>query len=297
PLGTPTSMAAIKYLNGKKVPQLFIAAGGTIFGDYKTYPWSMGWQPNYQGEARIYGKYIADNYPDKKIAVLQQNDDFGKDNIKGLKEGLGPKAGNIAAIATYETTAPTVDSELLKLKASGAEVFVNVTTPKFAAQAIKKIAEIGWKPVHVLQSVSLSVGQVLKPAGLENAKDIVTANYGKDPDDPAWKDDQGMKDFLAFLAKYMPGEDKSNSNVVFGYSSAQTVVQVLKQCGDELTRANVMKQAENLKELKLDMLLPGVTITTSPTDHFPIEQMQMQKFDGTNWVRFGPVIEGLVKID
>ena len=297
PLGTPTSLATAKYFNSKKVPQLFIAAGTTIFGDYKTYPWSMGWQPNYQGETRIYGKYLADNFPDKKIAVLFANDDFGRDNMKGFKEGLGAKAGSNISQATYETTAPTIDSELLKLKASGAEVFVNFTTPKFAAMAIKKVAELGWKPVHILHSVSLSVGQVLKPAGFENAKDIITANYGKDPDDPAWKDDAGMKNFRAFLAKHMPDENPSNSNLVYGYSTAQTMVQVLKQCGNDLTRANVMKQAESLNALQLEMMLPGITITTSPTDHFPIEQMQLQKFDGTTWVRFGPVIEGLVKID
>ena len=297
PLGTPTSVATIKYLNGKKIPQLFIAAGGTMFGDHKTYPWSMGFQPNYQGETRIYGKYLADNYPNGKIAVLYANDDFGRDNMKGLKDGLGAKSGNIVAQASYETSAPTIDSELLKLKASGADVFVNFTTPKFAAMAIKKVAEMGWRPVQILHSVSLSVGAVLRPAGIDNAKGIVSANYAKDPDDPAWKNDAGMKTFLAFLEQYMPGEDKSNSNVVYGYNSAQLMVQVLRQCGDDLTRASVMKQAESLKNLTLDMLLPGVTLTTSPTDHFPIEQMQLQKFDGTTWVRFGPVIEGLVKID
>jgi ABC-type branched-subunit amino acid transport system substrate-binding protein len=287
----------IKYLNAKKVPQLFIAAGGTIFGDHKAYPWSMGFQPHYQGETRIYGKYLHDNYPNGKIAVIYANDDFGRDNMKGFKEGLADKAGNIVAQASYETSAPTIDSELLKLKASGADVFVNFTTPKFAAQAIKKVAEMGWKPVHILHSVSLSVGAVLKPAGLENAKDIVTANYTKDPDDPAWKDDAGMKKFLDFLSKQMPGEDKSNSNLVYGYTSAQAIVKVLEQCKDDLTRANVMKQAENLKNVELDLLLPGITLTTSATDHFPIEQMQLQKFDGQNWVRFGPVIEGLVKIE
>ena len=297
PLGTPTSVATIKYMNMKKVPQLFIAAGGTMFGDYKSYPWSMGFQPNYQGETRIYGKYLADKYPNGKIAVLYANDDFGRDNMKGFKDGLGAKAGNIVAQTTYETSAPTIDSELLKLKSSGADVFVNFTTPKFAAMAIKKVAEMGWKPVQILHSVSLSVSSVLKPAGLDNAKDIVTANYTKDPDDPAWKDDAGMKNFLGFLSKYMPSEEKSNSNVVYGFNSAQAMIQVLKQCGDDLTRANVMRQAESLKALSLDMLLPGITISTSPTDHFPIKQMQLQKFDGTTWVRFGPVIEGLVKIE
>ncbi|HEX8078281.1 MAG TPA: ABC transporter substrate-binding protein, partial [Chthoniobacterales bacterium] len=271
PLGTPTSVATIKYLNGKKIPQLFIAAGGTLFGDHKTYPWSMGFQPNYQGETRIYGKYLHDNYPNGKIAVISANDDFGRDNMKGFREGLADKVGNIVSTATYETSAPTIDSELLKLKSSGADVFVNFTTPKFAAQAIKKLAEIGWKPVHVLHSVSLSVSSVLKPAGIENAKDIVTANYGKDPDDTAWKDDAGMKKYNEFLAKYMPGEDRSNSNIAYGYNAAQAMVKVLELCKDDLTRANVMKQAESLKNVELDMLLPGITLTTSPTDHFPIE--------------------------
>lgn len=297
PLGTPTSVATIKYFQSKKVPQLFISSGGTMFGNYKAYPWSMGWQPNYQGESRIYGKYLAETYPNKKIAVIYANDDFGRDNMKGFKEGLGDKVANMIAEATYETAAPTIDSELLKLKVSGAEVFVNFASPKFAAMAIKKVAEMGWNPVQVLHSVSLSVGQVLKPAGLENAKGIVTANFAKDPDDLAWKDDDGMKKFLAFLAKYMPNENKGNSNLVLGYSTAQTMIQVLKQCGDDLTRANVLRQAESLKGFSPDLLLPGITINTSPSDHFPIKQMQLQKFDGASWVRFGPVLEGLVKID
>ena len=297
PLGTPTSIATIKYMNAKKVPQLFIAAGGTMFGDHKQYPWSMGFQPNYQGETRIYGKYLADNYPNAKIGVLYANDDFGRDNMKGFKDGLGDKSKNIVAETPYETTDPTVDSQLLRLKSAGADVFVNFTTPKFAAMAIKKVAEMGWKPVQIVHSVSLSVSAVLKPAGLENAKDIVTANYGKDPDDAAWKDDAGMKNFLTFLSKYMPDENKGNSNLVYGYNSAQTMVQVLKQCGDDLTRANVMKQAESLKSLNLDLLLPGITVSTSPTDHFPIEQMQLQKFDGTGWVRFGPILEGKTLIN
>lgn len=296
-LGTPSNLAIIKYLNAKKMPHLFIASGGTMFGDHKAYPWSMGWQPNYQGEARIYGKYIVDNYPNAKIGVLYANDDFGRDNMKGLKEGLGDKAKNIISQVSYDISAPTVDSELLKIKSSGADLFVNFTTPKFAAMAIKKNAEMGWKPVHILHSVSLSVGSVLKPAGLENAKDIVTAYYVKEADDPAWKDDESMKKFDAFLTKYLPDENRSNSLLVYGYNAAQAIVQVLKQCGDDLTRANVMKQAENLKDFRPDLVLPGITINTSATDHFPIEQMQMEKFDGTSWVRFGPVIEGLVKVD
>jgi branched-chain amino acid transport system substrate-binding protein len=297
PLGTPTNLAIIKYMNAKKVPQLFIAAGGTMFGDHTQYPWSMGFQPNYQGEAGIYAKYIVANYPTAKIGILSANDDFGRDNLKGLKAGLGDLVKNIVAEATYESSDPTVDSQILKLKSSGADLFLNFSTPKFAAMAIRKNAEVGWKPVHILHSVSLSVSSVLKPAGLENAKDIITANYTKDPDDPAWKDDAGMKNFTTFLAKYMPDENKSNSNLVYGHNSAQLMVQVLKQCGDDLTRANVMKQAESLNKVALDLLLPGITISTSPTDHFPIEQMQLQKFDGTSWVRFGPILESKTLIN
>ena len=289
-LGTPTTMSVIKYVNAKKIPQLFIAAGGTIFGDHKTYPWSMGFQPSYQSETRIYGKYLRDNYPTGTIAVLSSNDDFGRDNMKGLKDGLGDAVGNIVAEVTYETSAPTIDSELVKLKFSGANIFVNFASAKFAAQA--KAAEIGWKPVHILHGNSQSISAVLKPAGLENAKDIITASYSKDPADAAWKDDPGLKRFSDFMTKYMPGEDKSNFYVVYGYNAAQALVEVLEQCKDDLTRANIMRQAEALNQVHLDMLLPDVALSTSPSDHYPIEQMQLQKFDGQNWVRFGPAIEG-----
>jgi len=291
-LGTPTTMSVIKYVNARKVPQLFIAAGATIFGDHKAYPWSMGFQPSYQSETRIYGKYLRDNYPDEKIAVLSSNDDFGRDNIKGLKDGLGDAAGNIVAEVTYETSAPTIDSELVKLKFSGASIFVNFASAKFAAQAIKKAAEIGWKPVHILHGNSQSISAVLKPAGLENARDIITASYSKDPADAAWKDDPGLKRFSDFMAEHMPGEDRDNSYVVYGYNAAQALVQVLRQCGDDLTRANVMRQAEALNGARLDMLLPDIALTTSPSDHYPIERMQLQKFDGRNWVRFGAGVEG-----
>ena len=232
------------------------------------------------------------NYPDGKIAVLSSNDDFGRDNIKGLKDGLGDAARNIVAEVTYETSAPTIDSELVRLKFSGANIFVNFASAKFAAQAIKKAAEIGWKPVHILHGNSQSISAVLKPAGLDNAKDIITASYSKDPADTAWKDDPGLKRFSAFIDKYMPGEDKNNFYVVYGYNAAQTLVEVLKRCKDDLARANVMRQAEALDRVSLDMLLPGVTLSTSPTDHYPIEQMQLQKFDGQNWVRFGSALEG-----
>ena len=291
-LGTPTTMSVIKYVNAKKVPQLFIAAGATVFGEHKTYPWSMGFQPSYQSETRIYGRYLRDNYPNEKIAVLSSNDDFGRDNVKGLKDGLGDAVGNIVAEVTYETSAPTIDSELVKLKFSGANIFVNFALAKFAAQAIKKAAEIGWKPVHILHGNSQSISAVLKPAGLENAKDIISASYSKDPADAAWKDDPGLKRYSDFMAKYMPGEDQNNFYVVYGYNAAQALAEVLKQCKDDLTRANVMRQAEALSQLHLDMLLPDITLSTSPSDHYPVEQMQLQKFDGQNWVRFGPVIDG-----
>lgn len=291
-LGTPTTMSVIKYVNAKKVPQLFIAAGGTIFGDQKTYPWSMGFQPSYQSETSIYGRYLRENFPSGKIAVLSSNDDFGRDNIKGLKDGLGEAVGNIVAEVTYETSAPTIDSELVKLKFSGANIFVNFASAKFAAQAIKKAAELGWKPVQILHGNSQSKSAVLKPAGLENAKDIITASYIKDPADAVWKDDPGLTKFSHFIAKYMPGEDTSNFYVVYGYIASQALVEVLKQCRDDLTRANVMRQAEALNQVHLDMLLPNVTLSTSPSDHYPIERMQLQKFDGENWVRFGPTIEG-----
>ena len=269
-LGTPSNSAIQKYMNAKKVPQLFVATGATKWGDPKNFPWTMGWQPNYQSEARIYAKYLLEKYPNAKIGILYQNDDYGKDYVKGLKDGLGEKAKTmIVAEQPYETTDPTIDSQVINLKASGADVFFNVTTPKFAAQAIRKVAELGWKPLHLLNNVSNSVGSVLKPAGMENAKDVVSTAYYKDPTDPTWKDDAGFKHWGEFMAKYFPEGDKSSSFTVYGYSVAQTLVQVLKQCGDDLTRENVMKQAANLKDFELEMLLPGIKINTSPTDFYP----------------------------
>ena len=297
PLGTPTNLGIIKYMNAKKVPHLFIAAGGTMFGNHKLYPWSMGWQPNYQSEGRIYAKYVLDTFPNAKIGILSANDDFGKDSLKGFKDGLGDKGKTlIVSETTHESSDPTIDAQILKLKAAGVDLFVNFSTPKFAAMAIKKIGELGWKPNQILHSVSLSVGAVLKPAGFDNAKGIVTAAYYKDPDDPAFKDDAGVKGWKDFLDKYMPGADKSNSNYVYGVMAAQTMVETLKKAGDNLTRENVMKQAASL-DLELPMLLPGVKVTTGPVDYFPLKQMQLQKFDGERWVRFGPVIKGEVSID
>jgi ABC-type branched-subunit amino acid transport system substrate-binding protein len=290
-LGTPTNTAIQKYMNAKKVPQLFVATGATKWNDPKEYPWTMGWQPSYQSETQIYAKYLLKEKPNAKIAVLYQNDDYGKDYLKGLKDGLGAKAASmIVAEESYETTEPTIDTHIVKLKASGADVFVNITTPKFAAQAIKKVAEVGWKPQHFLNNVSASVGSVLKPAGFDNAQEIISAAYVKDASDPQWNDDPGMKEFYAFMAKDFPEGDKLDGGTVVGFGVAQTLVQVLKQCGDNLTRANVMKQAANLRDFRTEVLLPGVKINTSPTDFAPISQLQLMKFKGERWELFGDVI-------
>jgi ABC-type branched-subunit amino acid transport system substrate-binding protein len=290
-LGTPPNSAIHKYMNSKKVPQLFVATGATKWNDPKDFPWTMGWQPNYQSEARIYAKYLLKNKPDAKIAVLYQNDDYGKDYLKGLKDGLGAKAASmILAEESYETTEPTIDNHIVKLKATGADVFFNITTPKFAAQAIKKVAEIEWKPLQFLNNVSASVGSVLKPAGFDNSQGIISAAYLKDASDPQWNNDPGMKDFLAFLAKDFPDGDKLDQSTVVGYSASQTLVQVLKQCGDDLTRENIMKQAANLKDFRVEMLLPGIKINTSPTDFAPISSLQLMKFNGQKWDLFGDVM-------
>jgi branched-chain amino acid transport system substrate-binding protein len=291
PLGTPGNTAIQRYMNAKKVPQLFVSTGATKFNDPQHFAWTMGWQPNYQSEARIYAEYLLKNHPQGKIGILYQNDDFGKDYLKGMKDGLGGKI-QIVAEMPYEVSDPTVDSQIINLKASGADIFFNVTTPKFAAQAIKKSAELGWKPVHVLVNISISVGAVLKPAGSDNSKGILSASYFKDPTDPTWKNDPAFKEWIAFMEKYYPEGDRTSSNTVFGYLLAQTFVAVLKQSGDNLTRENVMKQAASLKNLELGMLLPGIEISTSPSDFAPIKQMQMQRFNGTTWELFGPVMTG-----
>jgi ABC-type branched-subunit amino acid transport system substrate-binding protein len=290
-LGTPPNTAIQKYMNSKKVPQLFVATGATKWNDPQNFPWTMGWQPNYQSETQIYAKYILKNYPNAKIAVLYQNDDYGKDYLKGLKDGLGSKAsGMIVAEESYETSEPTIDSHMVKLKATGADIFINITTPKFAAQAIKKNAEIGWKPLHFLNNVSASVGSVLKPAGFESAQDIISAAYVKDASDKQWDNDPGMKEFYAFMAKDFPEGDKLDGSTVVGYGVAQTLVQVLKQCGDNLTRENVMKQAASLKDFRTEVLLPGIKINTGANDFAPISSLQLMKFKGDKWELFGDVI-------
>jgi branched-chain amino acid transport system substrate-binding protein len=295
PLGTPSNSAIQKYLNTKKVPQLFVATGATKFGDYKDFPWTMGWQPPYQSEGRIYAKYLLKEKPDAKIAIMYQNDDFGKDLLKGLKDGLGAKASSmIIAEESYEVSEPTIDSHIVKLKSTGADVYFSMTTPKFAAQSIKKVAELGWKPMYFQSNVGASVGSVLQPAGFENAQGILSAAYAKDGADAQWDTDEGMKKFYAFLAKYAPEANKADGSVVFGYGQAQTMVQVLKQAGDNLTRENIMKQAASLKDFAPDTLLPGVKINTSATDFYPIEQLQMMRFKGEKWDLFGDVISGEV---
>jgi branched-chain amino acid transport system substrate-binding protein len=292
-LGTPSNSAIQKYMNAKKVPQLFVATGATKFGDYKDFPWTMGWQPAYQSEGRIYAAFLLKEKPDAKIAVMYQNDDFGKDLLKGIKDGLGARAASmIVAEESYEVSEPTIDSHIVKLKSTGADTFVSITTPKFAAQGIKKVAELGWKPVYIQSNVGASVGGVMKPAGFENGQGILSANYAKDGADSSWDNDEGMKKFYAFLAKYAPTMDRNDGSVVYGYGQAQTIVQVLKQAGDDLTRANIMKQAASLKDFVPDTLLPGVKINTSATDFYPIEQLQMQRFKGEKWDLFGPVISG-----
>jgi branched-chain amino acid transport system substrate-binding protein len=292
PLGTANNTAIQKYMNSKKVPQLFVATGATKWNDPKEFPWTMGWQPSYQSEAHIYAKYLMKEKPDAKIAVFYQNDDFGKDYLKGLKDALGAKASMITAEESYETSEPTIDNHIVKLKATGADVFISITTPKFAAQAIKKLAEIDWKPLHIVSNVSSSVGGVMKPAGFENAQGILSAAYAKDGADPQWDNDPGMKKFFAFLEKYYPEGNKLDGSVVYGYGAAQTMVKVIEMCGDNLTRENVMKQAASLKDFTPDTLLPGVKINTSATDFAPIEQLQMMRFKGEKWDLFGDIING-----
>jgi ABC-type branched-subunit amino acid transport system substrate-binding protein len=292
-LGTPPNSAIQKYMNTKKVPQLFVATGATKWNDPKEFPWTMGWQPNYQSESQIYAKYLLKQLPNAKIAVLYQNDDYGKDYLKGLKDGLGAKAASmIVAEESFETTEPTIDNHIVKLKSTGADVFVDIATPKFAAQAIKKIAEIEWKPLHILNNVSASVGAVIKPAGFENSQGIISAAYLKDASDPQWDNDPGMKQFYDFLAKDFPEGNKLDGSVVVGYGVSQTLVEVLKKCGDDLTRENIMKQAASLKDFRTEVLLPGITINTSPTDFAPISQLQLMKFKGEKWDLFGDIVSG-----
>ena len=290
-LGTPSNTAIHKYMNAKKVPQLFIASGASKWNDPKQYPWTMGLQPNYQAEASIYARHILQTRPNAKIGVLYQNDDFGKDYLKGLKDGLGDKAAAmIVALASYEAADPTIDSQIVQLQSSGADVFINITVPKFTAQAIRKAYDIGWKAVQYVTNVSSSVGAVLQPAGLDKSVGLITAAYLKNPSDPQWDNDPAMIEWRTFMKKYYPDGDLADSSNTAGYGAARTLVQVLKQCGDTLTRENVMKQAANLKNFDDGMTLPGIRSNTSPTDFAPIKALQLSRFDGKQWMSFGAIM-------
>ncbi|MBL0727708.1 ABC transporter substrate-binding protein [Piscinibacter sp. HJYY11] len=290
-LGTAPNSAIHKYMNAKKVPHLFLATGATKWADPKNHPWTIGWNISYQSEGMIYAKWLLKNKPNAKIAILYQNDDFGKDVLKGVKDGLGAKAATmVVKEATYEVSDPTVDSQILTLQASGADTFINITTPKFAAQAIRKAFDSGWKPLHILNNVGASIGSVLTPAGLDKSKDLITLQYYKDQNDPQWKDDPAMLEWRAFMGRYYKEGDPKDASNLYAYLTAQTLVQVLKQCGNDLTRENVMKQAANLKNFRLPLLLPGMTINTSPTDYNLMEQGQLAKFNGTQWELFGELI-------
>jgi branched-chain amino acid transport system substrate-binding protein len=292
-LGTAPNLAIRQYLNDNKVPQLFVSTGAAVFADPQHFPWTIGFNPNYQTEARIYGKHILATKPDAKIGVLYQNDGFGKDYLIGLKDGLGADhAGMVIKEVSYETSEPTVDSQVVTLQGSGADIFIIAATPKFAAQAIRKSADLGWNAVRYLSNVSPSIATVLKPAGLEKSKGLITAYYGKDPTDARWKDDAGMKGWQDFCAKYMSAATVNDANAAYALGAAGTMVQVLKQCGADLSRENVMKQAANLKDLELPLLLPGMRINTSPTNFSPIRQMQLASFDGQSWQLFGDLLMG-----
>jgi len=294
-LGTPSNTAIQKYLNSKKVPQLFLATGATKWNDPERFPWTMGWLPSYQSEGQIYAKYLMKDHPGKKIAILYQNDDFGKDYLKGIKDGLGDKASSIVIEESYELSEPTIDSHIVKMKASNPDVMVYFTTPKFGAQALKKVGELAWKPTQIIANVSASTASVMKPAGFDNAQGVISASYAKDASDPQWKDDAGMKDFDALLAKYLPDDNRIDSSLMTGYNMALTMVEVLKKSGDNLTRANIMKQAADIKNLELSGLLPGIKINTGPADFAPINQLQMMRFDNGRWQRFGEVISDASK--
>jgi branched-chain amino acid transport system substrate-binding protein len=291
-LGTANNTAIQKYMNAKKVPQLFVSTGAAKWNDPKNFPWTMGWQPNYQTEARIYAAYILKNHPGKTIGVLYQNDDFGKDYVNGLREGLGDQANKLIVVeSSYETSSPTVDSQVVQIKSANPDIFVNISTPKFAAQAIKKLGELKWTPIHFLTNVSVSVGSVMKPAGYENSQGVLSAAYLKDPKDPQWKDDAGLNEWRAFMTKWYPEGDQEDAATVFAYGVAKGLEQVLRQCKDDLTRENIMRQAANLN-FEIGIYLPGTRIKTSPTDFAPLEQLQMMRFKGESWELFGPLMSG-----
>jgi branched-chain amino acid transport system substrate-binding protein len=290
--GTACNSAILKYLNQKQVPHLFLSTGADKWGDYQHFPWTMGFNPSYRTEAQIYSKYILANKPDAKIGILYQNDDFGKDYLAGMKDVLADKFDKMVITASYEATDPTIDSQITSLQGAGANVLLVAASAKFAAQAIRKVHNLDWKPLFFMSYVSTSVGEVIKPAGPENAIGMISARYTKDPNDPTWKNDAGMNEWRDFMAKHMPGADTADSNYVLAYSVSKVMLQVLKQCEGNFTRENIMKQAANLHDLELPTLMPGIKVNTSPTNYRPIRQMQLAKFDGTHWVPFGDVITG-----
>jgi branched-chain amino acid transport system substrate-binding protein len=291
-LGTPTNSAVVRYMNQKKVPHLFLATGADKWGDYKDYPWTIGWQPSYRTEAQIYAKYILKEKPNAKIAMLYQNDDFGKDYFLGFKDVLGDKFDKMVVTATYEATDPTADSQLQILQSSGADVLMVAALPKMSAQAIRKVHDLAWKPMFIMSNVSISVGAVMNPAGPENGIGIISGAFVKDPSDPTWANDAGMTEWRVFMNKYMPGADQSDNNYVVAYGFSKTILQVLKQCGNDFSRENIMKQANDLHDLEIPVLLPGLKVNTSPTNHHPVRAMQLEKWNGKSWVLFGDVIQG-----
>ena len=291
-LGTPTNSAIVRYVNARKVPHLFLSTGADKWGNYEDTPWTIGWQPSYRTEAQIYAKYLAEQKPDARLALLYQNDDFGKDYVHGVRDVFGEQFDKRVILASYEVTDPTIDSQVVSLQASGAEVLLTAATPKFAAQTIRKVHDVGWRPMHFLTNVSISVGTVMEPAGPEKGVGIITSAYLKDPTDSAWADDPGMNEWRAFMAKYIPDGDMKDGSYPFAYGIATTLMQVLKQCGGDFSRENVMRQVASLKGLEIPTLIPGITVNTSPTNFHPIRQMQLQKWTGSTWERFGGVIEG-----
>jgi len=289
--GTPTNTAIVKYLNIKKVPHLFVTSGASEFADPKTYPWTMGWRVNYLAEAKVYARYLLEVKANARIAILYQNDDLGKDYLRGLREGLGPRADKmIAAEATFEVTDPTIDSQIVTLKASGADTLFIFSSPKPAAQAIRKTWDVGWRPLQFVGNPAASVATVMKPAGLDKSVGIISGAYLKDPTDGHWQNDPGLKEWREFMKRYYPEGDVTDLYNVYAYATALTLIQVLKQCGDELSRENLMRQATNIKNLELPVLIPGIRVNTGPADHSPVKQMQLERFDGKQWVLFGKII-------
>lgn len=291
-IGSATNSAIHKYLNTKKVPQIFVSSGATKWNDPKNFPWTMGWQPNYQSEGRVYAKYLLKEHPGKTIGILYQNDDFGKDLLKGFKEGLQDKVSLIVSEQTYDISDPTIDSQFVRLKAAKPDVLLSITSPKFGAQGLKKAAELGWKPIYILSFISSSISATIKPVGLENAQGVLSSTFIKDAADTRWKDDPGIKDFNTFMSQYYPEGDKADASAFYGYGVAQALIEVLKRCGDDLTRENFMRQAQSFHDFRVNVLLPGITINTSATRHQPLDQLMMQRLSGDHWEIFGDVYEG-----